>query len=159
MSESEASEDRLLTFEAAGVLFALSIGEILEVGETSEIASIPTVLRSCGGVMNHRGDALPVLSFQVLLAGDVALERAIGSESVPQGTPLLVLSRDDDHAPKLGLPVDNVLGFVSAPTESEKCEGVVKERFCLEGREVVVIDSRQLMARATSVIEGECAAA
>jgi chemotaxis signal transduction protein len=159
MSEPEASEARMLTFEAAGGLFALSIGEILEVGETSEIASIPTVLRSCGGVMNHRGDALPVLSLHVLLGGEVALESALGIGSVPQGTPLLVLARDDDHAPKLGLPVDSVLGFVSAPTESEKCEGVVRERFCLEGREVVVIDSRQLMARATSVIEGECAAA
>lgn len=158
MSELDKPGARLLTFEAAGELYALPIDEILEVSETSEIASIPTVPRSFGGVMNHRGDALPVLSLQVLLGSDARPESASSAGTGLEARHLLVLSRDDDHSPKLGLPVDSVQGFVNAPTESEKCEGVVKERFSLEGRDVVVIDSRQLMARATSVIEGECTA-
>jgi chemotaxis signal transduction protein len=158
MSELDVDEARLLGFESAGGLFALPIGEILEVSETTEIASIPTVPRSCGGVMNHRGDALPVLSLQVLLGSEIALQSAGSIRAGLEGTHLLVLSGEDDHLPKLGLPVDSVQGFVSAPTDSEACQGVVKERFRLDDREVVVIDSRQLMARASSVIEGECAA-
>jgi len=50
--------------------------------------------------------------------------------------------------------VDSIKGLVQRPVESEKSGGVVQERFCLDDREVVVIDSRQLMARAKSVIEG-----
>ena len=158
MAEPEAAESRLLSFEAAGGLFALPISEVLEVSEATAIASIPTLERSRGGVMNHRGDALPVVSLRLLLGGGVLLDDPATSAGELAEKHLLVLAREDDLSPQLGLPVDGVRGFVSAPADSEKCDGVVKERFRLEGREVLVIDSRQLMARAKSVIEGGGAA-
>ena len=95
----------------------------------------------------------------MLLESDWSFEDPAADEPGLGGKHLLVLARDDDRSPKLGVPVDSIWGLVDAPTESEQCEGVVRERFCLDGREVVVIDSRQLMARATSVIEGGSAAA
>ena len=85
MAESDATESRLLSFEAAGGLFALPIAEILEVSEATAIASIPTLERSRGGVMNHRGDALPVVSLRLLLGSDVLLDDpAVSGSHHPQ---------------------------------------------------------------------------
>jgi chemotaxis signal transduction protein len=154
MTDSQAAESRLFSFEVAGGLFAIPITEILEVSESSGIASIPTVDRSRGGVVNYRGDALPVVSLPVLLGSDVPLEAAEGGATELAGRHLLVLTRGNDPAPRLGLPIDSVRGLISAPSDSKEGEGVVRERFSLEDREILVIDSRQLMARATSVIEG-----
>ena len=154
MSEASASEGRLLSFETAGELFALPISEILEVSDSTPIASIPTLDRSRGGVMSHRGEALPVVSLAVLLGSAVSFDELDRPGSELEGRHLLVLCQGHDAARKLGLPVDSIEGLVNPPEDSEKCGGMVKERFCLDGREVVVIDPRQLMARATSVIEG-----
>ena len=154
MTHSTLTESRLLSFEAEGVLFALPISEILEVSESTPISSIPTLERWCGGVMNHRGDALPVFSLRVLVGSDVSFDDSLSPGMDLAGEHLLVLSRGEDHSAELGLPVDSVRELVDTPVESEKCEGIVRERFYLEERAVVVIDSRQLMARAKSVIEG-----
>lgn len=154
MTESNATESRLLSFRTAGGLFALPISDILEVSVATPLASIPTLDRSRGGVMSHRGAALPVVSLGVLLGSAASFEDSAAARADLDGKHLLVLSRGDDHSPQLGLPVDSIEGLVSAPSDSEKCGGIVKERFCLAGREVVVIDPRQLMTRATSVIEG-----
>lgn len=159
MASLAVTESRLLSFEAGGVLFALPIAEILEVSEATPISSIPTLERSRGGVMNHRGDALPVLSLRALVGSDVSFDPSAAPETDLGGKHLLVLSRGEDHAAELGLPVDSVRELVDTPVESEKGEGIVTERFYLEEREVVVIDSRQLMARAKSVIEGGSATA
>jgi chemotaxis signal transduction protein len=154
MTELEETESRLLSFEVGGSVFALPIVEVLEVSEVTPIVSIPTLGRTRGGVMNHRGDAIPVLSLRVLLESDWNFDDSAADEPGLGGKHLLVLARDDDRSPKLGVPVDRVRGLISVPAESRKCEGIVLERFILDEREIVVIDSRQLMARATSVIEG-----
>lgn len=154
MTHSTLTESRLLSFEVEGVLFALPISEILEVSESTPISSIPTLERWCGGVMNHRGDALPVFSLRVLVGSDVNFDTSLSRGSALAGKHLLVLSRSEDHSAELGLPVDSVRELVNTPAESEKCEGIVTERFFLEQREVAVIDSRQLMARAKTVVKG-----
>ena len=67
MSLYDTIDERLLTFEIAGALFAMPITGVLEVAERSGTARIPTVPESIASVMNYRGDALPVVRREQLL--------------------------------------------------------------------------------------------
>ena len=66
----DSGQDRLLAFEVAGSLYALPIGCVVEVAEVAPLACIPTLPERVGGVMNHHGDALPVIQRGVLLGVD-----------------------------------------------------------------------------------------
>ena len=60
--ENPCAEDRLLTFEVAGDLYAIPIAGVLEVADAARVTCIPTLPTSMGGVINYHGDALPVLN-------------------------------------------------------------------------------------------------
>ena len=156
------SQNRLLTFEIGSSLFALPIEGVHEVAEMAELACIPTLPRDVAGVINYRGDALPVVRRERLLdAGAGALE-------APQH--VLVISDRPSSPPCLGLEVDRVLGFVDGqPTASFAQRGEaerrpaggsaqrgtdpVAERRPFDGRLLQVVDAPRLVARARKVIE------
>jgi len=104
---SGESQNRLLTFEIGSSLFALPIGAVYEVAEMAELACIPTLPRDVAGVINYRGDALPVVRRERLL------EPGAGALEAPQH--VLVISDRAGSPPCLGLEVDRVLGFVDGP--------------------------------------------
>jgi chemotaxis signal transduction protein len=60
-------QNRLLTFEIGSSLFALPIEGVHEVAAMAELACIPTLPREVAGVINYRGDALPVVRRERLL--------------------------------------------------------------------------------------------
>ena len=101
MNESattSANERRLLSFEVGGARYALPISGVIEVAEFGSLACIPTLPVKIGGVINHRGDALPVVRHGSLL--DVERE----SSSDP--THVLVVTDRPTGGMRLGLPVD-----------------------------------------------------
>ena len=143
-AKSSAS-DRLLVFEVGGTLYALPIADITEVTEVGRVASVPTLRAAVGGVMNHHGDALPVLHRRALF------EIGPGTLSEPQN--LLVLGRSPDDPSRLGLPVDCVLGLVDGAGGTAHGADAVVERRPIGGRLVNVLDPQRLLMRAVQVIE------
>ena len=125
------SQNRLLTFEIGSSLFALPIEGVHEVAEIAELACIPTLPRDVAGVINYRGDALPVVRRERLL------EPGAGALAAPQH--VLVISDRPSSPPCLGLEVDRVLGLVdgaAARSGSGRRAEPVAERRPLDGRHV-----------------------
>jgi chemotaxis signal transduction protein len=139
------SSDRLLVFEVGGTPFALPIADVAEVTEVGRIASVPTLRTAIGGVMNHHGDALPVVHRGALFG--------TGSGELADPQNLLVLGSSPDDARRLGLPVDRILGLASGAGGKAEGDEVVVERRPIAGRLVNVLDPHRLLMRAVQVIE------
>jgi chemotaxis signal transduction protein len=139
------SSDRLLVFEVAGAHYALPITDIAEVAEVGRIACVPTLRAAIGGVMNHHGDALPVIRRGALFE--------TGSEELDEPANLLVLGRSLEDAKRLGLPVDRILGLVDGAGGTAHGEDALVERRPIGGRLVNVLDPHRLLMRAIQVIE------
>jgi chemotaxis signal transduction protein len=140
---------RLLAFEVAGGLFALPVSEVAEVTEVGELAAVPMLPRSVGGVVNHHGDALFVLS------GAALLERAT---EAARPRHLLVLARDPDDPDRFGLPVDHIHGLVDGPPVAARGPSPIAARRPEGDRVLHVLDARRLFERALATIEGSMAA-
>ena len=139
---SPLAEDRLITFELGGTLYALPIAAVSEVAEPGPVAGVPTLPREVGGVMNHHGDALPVIFGAALFGGSGA--------SSPAN--LLVLGTDPDDQARYGLPVDSVLGLVDGRGARSADGDPVAERRPIEGRLFRLLDPERLLERAARVI-------
>ena len=140
-----SSSDRLLVFEVAGTHYALPIADVAEVADVGRIASVPTLRAAVGGVMNHHGDALPVVHRGALFD--------VGGEALPEPQNLLILGRSPDDANRLGLPVDSVLGLVEGAGGTAHGADAVVERRPIGGRSVNVLDPHRLLVQAVQVIE------
>ena len=139
------SSERLLTFAVGGGIYALPIASVLEVTEVAGSACIPTVPPGVAWVMNHHGDALPVVRSSVLLDLDEA--------SVPAPEHVLVITARSTSTPNLGLPVDRILGLVAGPSAEARDHEPIAERRPLDGRVANVLDAERLVAKAREVIE------
>jgi chemotaxis signal transduction protein len=141
----DSSSGRLLVFEVGGTHYALPIADIAEVTEVGRIASVPTLSAAVGGVMNHHGDALPIVHRGALFD--------VGGEALPEPQNLLILGRSPDDANRLGLPVDSVLGLVEGAGGTAHGADSVVERRPIGGRLVNVLDPHRLLVQAVQVIE------
>ena len=140
-----ARVERLLTFEIGSSLFAVPIAGVHEVAEMVELACIPTLPRDVAGVINYRGDALPVVRRERLLYP------VVGAEDEPEH--VLVISDRPSSPPCLGLNVDRVLGLVDCePAQARGSDPVVEKR-PMDGRVAHILDPGRLVARARKVIE------
>jgi chemotaxis signal transduction protein len=137
--------ERLLAFEVGGSVYAVPIADVAEVTELARIAAVPTLPQHVGGVMNHQGDALPVVHRSVLF--DIPVERLAEPRHV------LVLARNQEDRGALGLPVDRILGLVDGAGGSARGADAVVERRPIDGRVVSVLDARRLLERAAENIE------
>ena len=140
-----AEQDRLLAFEVAGSRYALPIGCVVEVGEVAPLACIPTLPQRVGGVMNHHGDALPVLRRGVLLDVD--------EEGLPEPAHVLAITARPSGGARLGVPVDRIVGFVDGAPATALGDDPVAERRVVDGRVLFVLDPQRLVARAKDEIE------
>ena len=143
MSGAAVSESRMLAFELGSTLFALPISAVVEVSESARVAPVPMLPRASFGVVNHHGDALPVVFGSALLE--------FSGASAP--TRLLVLARDADDPERYGLPVDRILGLVAGGAAPSRSDSPVAERRPHDGRVLNVLDPRRLLARALMLVE------
>lgn len=141
---SGEAERRLVLFEVGGSAYALPISDVIEVAEWAPISAIPSLPTTRAGVVNHHGDALPVVWGEAMLG-----------EAVAAATPenVLVLGAGGAESGRLGLPVDRVLGLADVPVGAVASDGVVLERRPVRGRIVAVLDAARLLERAAHVIE------
>lgn len=142
---NSGTHERMLTFEIGSSLFAVSIAGVHEVAEMPELACVPTLAEDVAGVINYRGDALPVVRRERLLVpGEGALER-------PEH--VLVIGERAGSAPVLGLCADRVLGLVDLDPPRPGGTGPVIEKRPLDGRVAHIVDPARLIARARKAIE------
>ena len=140
-----ALQQRLLTFEVGGATYALPIAGVLEVAEVAPLACVPTLRPQLAGVVNHHGDALPVIDRAVLLD--------LEAGELPEPQHVLVICGARPDGARLGLPVDRVLGLVDGRGASAPGPGPVAERRTLLGRVLSVLEPEELVARARQVVE------
>lgn len=136
------ADERLLTFEVSGGLFALPIDGVLEVSEMCEIACIPSMPASVGGVVNYHGDALPVLTWSSLG----------GIENSEQPANFLVITNRGGDVARLGILVDRVTGLVDGGVPAANENEIVAERRSINGRVASLLDPSQLVEVAKRVI-------
>jgi len=143
MSDTGPGE-RLLAFEISGALYALPIDGVAEVSEVPLITAVPMLSPEVGGVVNHHGDALPVVFGEALF----------DSPAVAAYQHLLVLARDLDDPDRYGLPVDRIHGLVDGAAARVREPGnVIAERRPHGDRLLSVLDPTELLERAISMIE------
>lgn len=140
---SEVTE-RWLTFEVGGAPFALPILEVLEVAEPGRMGPVPSLPRSIGGVMHYHGDALPIVTATALL------------EAEPGGPPqnVVVVADRSGDSPRLGFPVDRVLGLVDIPPLETRASAAVAAHVALEGQLTAMLDADRLCDRAAELVAG-----
>jgi chemotaxis signal transduction protein len=143
---SGAVEQRLILFDVGPSAYAIPIADVIEVTENAPWAAVPGLPRHLAGVINHHGDALPVLSRE-------ALFEPTGGELAPPRN-VLVLAAPGGEAGRLGLPVDRVVGLADAALGAPQGSGPVVERRPLRGRIVFVLDGRRMLSRAAALIDG-----
>jgi len=141
----QAFEERLLTFEVGGSLYALPIANVIEVAEVDELACIPTLPASAGGVVNLHGDALPVIRRAELFG--------VAEAGLPAPAHLLVVAARPDQVARLGVPVDRITGLVDGSGAASRDGELVAERRPIGGRVVGIVDPRVLVVRAREAIE------
>jgi chemotaxis signal transduction protein len=137
----------LVLFEVGGSAYALPIAHVLEVGEMDEPAAIPTLSPRLASVVNHHGDALPLVAREALFAS--------GAEGLPAATRVLVIGVGPDQTARLGLPVDRVLGIVPGFGPVPAAAGLVAERRHVEGRVVALLDAARLLREAQRIVASE----
>jgi chemotaxis signal transduction protein len=137
--------ERLLTFEVGGSIYALPIESVVEVSEADVLSSIPTVPLETAGVMNHHGDALPVVKRSTLLDVEEA--------ELPEPAHVLVIAPRTTGGAQLGMPVDRIVGLVDGAGAISPGADPVAERRPIDGRVVFVLDPRRLVGRAAEAIE------
>jgi chemotaxis signal transduction protein len=142
---ASGADERLLVFEIGASLFALPIHGVLEVAEVTGRACIPTVPSRIAEVVNFRGDALPLVRSERLLP----LEQGAHSDTAS----VLVVSDRASALPRLGLPVDRVLGLVEGVGAKATGSDPVAERRPWRGRLMHVVDPARLVARAQEIIQ------
>jgi chemotaxis signal transduction protein len=143
---SGGSTERLLTFEVGNAAFALPILDVHEVSEPGPVGPVPSLPRSVGGVMHYHGDALPVVSAAKLLG--VVAEESVSPDHV------VVVADRSGGTPRLGVPVDRVLGLADIEPAPVRGAGVVVSRIPIEGRVTSVLDAEMLCNRAADLIGG-----
>jgi len=143
-------ERRLILFEVGGSPYAISIADVIEVTDHGVWSGVPGLPRRLAGVVNHHGDALPVLSREALF--DPVGPALAAAENV------LVLAAPGAATGRLGVPVDRVVGLADAPAGTPpQGDGLVVERLPLRGHIVSVLDGRRVLSRASDWIEGRLA--
>jgi len=145
VSAQPARGERLLAFEVGGCAYAVPIADVSEVADLGRIVAVPTLPLQVGGVMNHQGDALPIVHRGVLF--DVAPEQLCEPQHV-----LVLALAPEDHG-DLGLPVDRILGLVDGAGGTARAPDGVVDRRPIDGRVVSVLDARRLLERAAETIE------
>jgi chemotaxis signal transduction protein len=144
-----------LTFEVRGSVYALPIATVLEVAALERICCVPGVSMRRGGVVNLHGDAVPVVSPDLLL--NIAQSEDVGVEEEDNAalttSHVLVVSDKDGQSALLGVPIDRVVGLVDGKETPTSGRGLVIERRPVDGRVVSVLDPGQLVTRAAEVIQ------
>lgn len=141
---------RCLTFKMGGVEYAADVRYVESVVESRELTAIPSPLEYLGGVMDLRGQAIPVIDLRKKLK--LADAASPGAQRM-----IIVFSLEREGAPPtvVGAIVDEVSEVVAVPDDLEARDtgsGELWEEFVtgiarIEGRLVVVMDVEAMFSK------------
>lgn len=151
--------ERLLMFLFEDVQYALPIAWVVEVAEKGRVTGVPSLALPVGGVMNWNGEALPLVATELLLGRE---SEEAGATPFGAATTVgyaqeqvLVLSASPSSPPRMGMPVDRVIGLIHDGDAPGLAQGgpLVVERRPVDGRLVHILDPQALVVRGEEVIE------
>ena len=105
----EELPEEFLAFELSTETYAVPIGAVREILKVPLITSVPRVAEHVLGVMNVRGEMLPVYDLKQRLNLDSTPQRVAGPGDVPRETRVVLLKDLEGDA---GILVDRVRGVV-----------------------------------------------
>ena len=131
-----------VVFKAREAVFAISLGDVLEVIEPEWWVRIPHAASWVEGVLYHHGDPLVVANAGSLLCGARASRKGTAS-----------VLRLRVHEMKLGILVDRVLGTwqSATPATPSRETGFIKGVWDRKGNLVNLIDFDALLDRASRI--------
>lgn len=136
----------LLEFSIFSERYAIEIGFIKEVTRLREMAMLPCTTSTLVGLMNFRGQILPILDIADLLEVKRPKDRFGKVAPVPTDRKVLVLQVPGSHA---GIAVDDVIGITAVANSSLQSPGFV----CSAARASVLKGIREDQL---AVIDVEC---
>lgn len=95
-----------LIFKLQDELFALDVESVLEVLENQKVAKVPNTPEHVRGVVNFRGDILPIIDMREILN--------LKTDSESEVVVVLDL-RHDKHTMRIGAVADGVIGVALIP--------------------------------------------
>lgn len=142
----------LLEFSISSERYAVEIGYIKEVTRLRELAMLPCTPSTLVGLMNFRGQILPVLDISELLEVKRAKDRFGMPTAPPADRKVLVLQVSQAHA---GIAVDDVIGitaiarsslqspsFVCSASRAAVLKGIRDDQLAVIDVESILHDSR-----------------
>lgn len=143
-----------LSFALTSEIYAVPLGEVREIVKVGSITELPRARHDLLGVMNLRGEVLPVYDLRLRLGLVKEQAPIAGPDAIaaPKGSRIVVLRSEEGDA---GVYVDEVRGVVKLrPSAIEApARGVVSgERDCITGigrheeQLVILIDPAEALA-------------
>ena len=90
----ESDEEKFLIFRSSGILYAMSTDYVMEIFTSVDITKVPMVPEYVSGVINLRGQIVPIVDFRLLLG------------RYPEEEPCAIIL--DIHGTSIGILVDTV---------------------------------------------------
>ncbi len=106
---AEEPWEEFLAFVLESETYAIPIGEVREILKVSDVTEIPRGPRHLLGLINVRGDMLPLYDVKVHLRLSQTVPVIRGPRDVPRGTRMVLIRNRQGDA---GIVVDRVLGVV-----------------------------------------------
>jgi purine-binding chemotaxis protein CheW len=101
MSEENSSQEKFLTFTLGSEFFALNIYSVREILDMTEITRIPQAPHFMRGVVNVRGNAVPVI--------DLRLKFGLGAIETTLNTRIIIVEiQRDEEVSVIGAIADSV---------------------------------------------------
>ena len=97
----ENDEEKFLIFRSSGILYAMSTDYVLEIFTSVDITKVPMMPEYVSGVINLRGQIVPIVDFRLLLG------------RWPEEEPCAIIL--DIHGTSIGILVDTVDQMVDIP--------------------------------------------
>lgn len=126
----EELPEEFLAFRLAHETYAVPIGVVREILKVPPITAVPRVESHILGLMNARGEMVPVYNLKQRLKLDEAPLRVAGPTDVPRGCRVILLK---DPTGDAGILVDGVEGVVRLPLSKLEPPPALGERNAVAG--------------------------
>ena len=145
--KTAGSDEKVLTFLIGRETYGLPVSVVDQIIRVPEIRPVPDTPAHMVGVINYRGEIIPVLGLR--------LRFEVDDESDPQkNSIIIVLLPEDDKMVKHGILVDMVLDIVAYSPVSRDYyrvganagdDNVVEGTVLAEGEVIIILDVHKLL--------------
>ncbi len=146
VTESRPVDDikKFVIFKIKNTYFAFDVSNIIEIIHYQEITRVPFVEKEFVGVINFRGDLVPLIDLRIKMGVE---------NSITDNVRIIVLEYENS---KVGIMVDEIFEIVKVNTMEIEKEAQLKEDidnewmegvFLFENNIIIILDSEKLLKR------------